>query len=541
VAGDPKIRFFAGAPLLSANSQVIGVFAIFGPEPRASFSAVQRRDLAGLSELATQRLTAGRDVSPSIILQRSPGLQPASGDGGISNSPGPTSSPPLSLEMKSHRISSVALRYHNASENSMPRSRIIINSEGRDAPVQKGEHTPPDSGNSDAGPSPAELKGNGKNYKQLSLAPSPNKPPNYIRTLESPTFGDIPSNFGPLQPRALLSDLDSLYQEQYPCRADFSRKDETRKSSAESKRVSNTFSSGDAAVLLTPHPNSTIEWNSHTSSLSINSGKRQTFPDEAPLLDDRLDITFIDKTDLDSASASDIGEPSPDSVNYETIHCHDALNMNAFMSESTSPEVLGSVDVQAEARFAAELWAKNLEFDAVYAVELIPKRKLATQSELKAPGNVETRILVAYGLPDPINFDIPVHLNVLYGSGAITWENKNAVPKEYSLGFMMPLLFENGVLDYRSSGVVFGAFRRRSDGINELPNLRSAEVERLQEAATVLKDILRKSPWLRRPSQGEAGPLSSPSPQQYPANKAIEVSKDSLGAGMAMYARRKKP
>lgn len=544
VIGNPKIRFFAGAPLLSANSQVIGVFAIFGPEPQASFTAMQRRDLTGLSEIATRELTARRDVSSSINSQSSR-LQQGSCNGSTTNLHRPTSSPPPSMEMEFHRNPYIALRYHKASQNVIPRSRIIINSEGRDAHPQNGEHTPPGSDGSDTGPSPilAEPKGFGKNHQQLSVAGLPNQPSNDIRTPDSPTFGDLPPNFGRLQPRAfLLSDLDSLCQGPHPCRADFFRMDDPAISFAESRRVGNTFSSDDAAVLLTPHPNSPIEQFSDTSSHSINSEERQTLLDEALLLGDRLDAAFVEKTELTCDSASDAGEPSTGSANFETIHYHDNLDMErAFTSDSTSQEVLGSVDIQAEARFAAELWAKNLEFDAIYAVELIPKRKLMRQSELKTPGNVETRILVAYGLPDPINFDIPIHLDVLRGSGAITWENKNAMPKEYSRGFMMPLLFENGVLDYRSSGVVFGAFRKRPDDINELRNLRSTEVERLQRAASVLKDILCKSPWLGRPSQGEVGPLPSPSPQPYPANEAIEVSNVSLDAGMATRARRKKP
>jgi hypothetical protein len=544
VIGNPKIRFFAGAPLLSANSQVIGVIAIFGPEPRASFTAKQRRDLTGLSEIATRELTARRDVSSSINPQGCLHLQPDSCNGGITNSHASTSSPPPSPEMKSHRVSSVALRYHDASQNSMPRSRIIINSDGRDAHLQNGEQTPPDSDDSGIAPSPilAELKGNGKNYKQLSLAFLPTQPPNDIGTPDSPTFGDLLPNFGPAHPRAfLVSDLDSLYQEPHPCKTEFIRMDNNTETFAESRRVSNTFSSDDAAVLLTPYPNNPTEPFSDTSSPSINSEETQTLLDEALLLGDKLDAAFIDETELAWASASDAGEPSTGSVNYETIHYHgDADLENAFRSNSTSQKVLGSVDVQAEARFAAELWAKSLEFDAIYAVELIPKRKLMRESELKAAGNVETRILVSYGLPDPINFDIPIHLDVLRGSGAITWENKNAMPKEYTRGFMMPLLFENGALDYGSSGVVFGAFRRRPEDINELPILRSAEVERLQRAANVLKGILLKSPRLRRPSQGEVGPLTSPSPPPYPANEAIEVSKVSLDAGMATCARRKK-
>jgi hypothetical protein len=544
VTGNPKICFFAGAPLLSANSQVIGVFAIFGPEPRASFTAMQRRDLTGLSELATRDLTARRDVSSSIILQSSLTLQPGSCDG-TTNSSRPTSSPPPSLEMESHRVHSVALRYHKALQNSVPRSRIIINSERRDACFQNVDYTPPNSDDSDEGPSPvlANFKGFGKNYKQLSLAALPNPPPSDIRTPDSPTFGDCPPNLGALQPGSFsVSDLTPLDRDQHPCIPGSHYTNDIGRSFGESRRCNNNFSSDDAVVFLTPHPNRPMEQISDTSSLSINSKAREALLDEALLLSERLDATFVDGAEQVLASASKAGEPGTGSINYEPTDYQDNLDIeSAITSDLTSEEVHGSVDVQAEARFAAELWAKNLEFDAIYAVELIPRRKVMKLSELKAPGNVDTCILVAYGLPDPINFDIPIHLDVLRGSGAITWENKNAMPKEYSRGFMMPLLFENGMLDYLSSGVVFGAFRRRPDGIKESPNLRSAEVERLQQAANVLKGILSKSSALRRQSYGEVGPLPSTSPQPYPANEAIEVSQVSLDAGMATCARRKKP
>jgi hypothetical protein len=160
VIGNPKIRFFAGAPLLSANSQVIGVFSIFSPEPRASFTAVQRRDLLGLSELATQQLTARGDLPTSTELHNSTLLQPGSCDGSATNLYKSTSSPAPSLQIDSRRNSSVALRYHKGSKNATSRSRLFINSEGRDTHIYNGAHTPPSSDNSDAGPSPilVELK-----------------------------------------------------------------------------------------------------------------------------------------------------------------------------------------------------------------------------------------------------------------------------------------------------------------------------------------------------------------------------------------------
>ena len=47
--GDPKIRFFAGAPMMTCSGAVIGVFAIFGYEPREEFTVMQRNRLTNYS------------------------------------------------------------------------------------------------------------------------------------------------------------------------------------------------------------------------------------------------------------------------------------------------------------------------------------------------------------------------------------------------------------------------------------------------------------------------------------------------------------
>ncbi len=512
--------------MLSANSQVIGVFAIFAPEPRASFTAVQRHDLVGLSKIATRQLTARRHVSPDKDLQSNHLLQSDSCTGGTTNLYKPTSS--------------ITLKYHKSSQNGIPTSQFVINSEGRDALIHNGAYTPPNSNASDAGPSPIllELKDFGKNQEQLSLVSLLNQPPNDTRTPDSPALGDPASNFGSLQAGASSSssDLDYMDPLPSPCRADFFYMHDTTESVARFRGNGVGFSFDDGVDLLTPHPNSLKELVSDTSSLSINSGGREALLEKALVLGKGLDPEFANETELAWTSPSETRDPFTSSINHEAANHHDSLEIeSAIKSDLTFQRTHGSLDVQAEARFAAELWAKNLEFDVIYAVELIPKKTFNRKSELMIPGNVETRILVAYGLPDPINFDIPIHLDVLRGSGAIMWENNNLMPEEYSRGFMMSLILKNRRFDYRSSGVVFGAFRKRAE------NFKAAEVERLQRAANVLKDILSKSPSLRRPSQGELESPSRASPRLYPANEAIEVGKISFDAGTSTRARKKKP
>jgi hypothetical protein len=470
---------------------VIGVFSIFSPVPRTNFTAVQRRDLQGLSELATRKLMAQGDLPLAV------GLQAGSFRGSATNLHEPMGSPLLPLETNSCRNTSVAVRYHKASQNDMQKPGLVIVSEGRDTHLHSGVHTAPGSDDSDTAPSPvsAELKCFGKNHKQLSLAVLQSQPPSDMRPPESPTFSDLSPNSDSPRSEAFLTDLDNMGLDSNPYRADYFYMHDTAEPNTRFGVRGRGFSSDYAADILTPPPNSPVEHVSDTFSLSVNSKGRETLLEEA-LFGERADANFTEEHELVSGPTSELGCRSPNSSNHEATHRQERIDMKSgAMPDLRSKIVHASVGFQAEARFAAEFWAKNLGLDAIYAIELIPKGKSMRTLQLIAPGDVETRILVAYGLPDTINFDIPVHLNVLRGSGAFTWHDKNATSKEYSRGFMMSLLFENGALDNRSSGVVFGAFRKRPE------KLKSAEVERLQRVANVLEDILSKWPSLRQPSQ----------------------------------------
>ncbi|KAL2070582.1 hypothetical protein VTL71DRAFT_13608 [Oculimacula yallundae] len=56
VVGFPKIRFWAGAPMMAPCGEVLGVFAIFSSRPRTSFTPSARRELAEFTSLVMQDL-----------------------------------------------------------------------------------------------------------------------------------------------------------------------------------------------------------------------------------------------------------------------------------------------------------------------------------------------------------------------------------------------------------------------------------------------------------------------------------------------------
>ncbi|MCJ2039091.1 EAL domain-containing protein [Methylobacterium sp. J-059] len=60
VTGEPFIRFYAGAPLRTADGHAIGTLCLAGPEPRTVFTEADRRTLSDLARLALDRLELRR-------------------------------------------------------------------------------------------------------------------------------------------------------------------------------------------------------------------------------------------------------------------------------------------------------------------------------------------------------------------------------------------------------------------------------------------------------------------------------------------------
>ncbi len=70
VIGPPYIRFYAGAPLVSPSGHVVGTLCLVDTKPRNVFTAMQRRHLERLAELALDKLELRRLQIAGHISQR---------------------------------------------------------------------------------------------------------------------------------------------------------------------------------------------------------------------------------------------------------------------------------------------------------------------------------------------------------------------------------------------------------------------------------------------------------------------------------------
>ena len=149
VTGRPNIRFWAGAPLMSACGEVLGVFAIFAAKPRTSFTPVQRRELAEFTSLVIKDLKLQVDALETIQQRSTPILDRDS----LINAPYQAQSMQSvvdSSDLESNLVPS-ALTYQKGKTPKEIQSRLFINRTSQEALLQRTEQTPPSSAESSSG------------------------------------------------------------------------------------------------------------------------------------------------------------------------------------------------------------------------------------------------------------------------------------------------------------------------------------------------------------------------------------------------------
>ncbi len=70
VTGDPKIRFYAGAPLIGHKGHAIGTLCVIDQKPRSEFETQERQLLRDLADTAVELMEMRRALSKFQALRR---------------------------------------------------------------------------------------------------------------------------------------------------------------------------------------------------------------------------------------------------------------------------------------------------------------------------------------------------------------------------------------------------------------------------------------------------------------------------------------
>ena len=461
--------------MLSSDGQPVGVFAIFSKEPRVTFSPDQRRELAGYSAMALKDLThqALYLSDPELHSSRTTPLLERDSTINVGYRRLKIKSPPA-IQID-HTLVPPGLRYHKVKTPPTGTPQVFVNR----SPAVLSEHTPPSSSEgSENDTFPGTQKGIGKNSKQLSV----NSDLNHVSSCGDMITPDSEGFRIPTPRPFSASDLTSLNPLPPNTPVLLSQDD--------------SFQS---------NMDLTVE---NFMSLSDNDCAEQ---ESSPLID--LSTPKDESNEGKTRVEQSLGPPSPSS----------RLNTSSISTMMTG-ESHESSDPMAEAAFSCSFSAQSLGYDLIYVVEIKPSRPFMTEKELFAPGGLQKRILVAYGLDRPMELSIDMHIRALRSRGYQAWENHTATYEngEYQAGVLIPLQTESTPYRKRSSGLVFGAFRRpKLVEIGDGVHTPAEDIQRLVDAATALEDILLKQPNSRRSPRKNNNETKSPN--RYPTNKAVKL------------------
>lgn len=148
-----------------------------------------------------------------------------------------------------------------------------------------------------------------------------------------------------------------------------------------------------------------------------------------------------------------------------------------------------------EADAAAMSVARKLGFNRVYVAEIFPNSDLMTPGGLAVTG-MGVRILASYNCPQDMILDTDIHLQVLRSSlGAMKWHDKDALPGDTNKGLLIRLHSKGpyGVPRHlHTGGIVYGAIDVAQLQSGEDAGITDQEQAVLVDAANEMKLILFK-------------------------------------------------
>jgi hypothetical protein len=541
----PRIRFFAGAPLLSAEGEVMGVLAIFGKEPRTIFSAQQRRELAEYSRLIMEDMNDQADRLSDPELRLTPILQRDSVING-NYQPRNIKSPVMGFREDDVEPGLVpqGLHYQKMAESSKQNSGLCINNYNQNNVSYHAEPTPPSSAESNHNSFFDRSESFGKNHEQLSEDPVlidisslDNQTIFDSRRLHSSTprpfsASDITSlnPHPPNTPDRSLEDGDLSHQprfdltvEDFMSLSDTDCVEEPRDEQLDEDELIGRSSTSQPSEALQQKQllENVLFDNVAAEDVLVNSknnAKSRSTTDKHSFMRNPVSTA-------ESSPLVDLSSPSRELDNSMALVPYNS-SADAFTSRMSFSSIGSSQPRQpkthsTEAAYACSLIAQQLDYDLIYCVELMPSLPFTTDQELYADNGLRKTILAAYGLSSPIDISSERHIGVLRSRGH-HWDNPqdHYEEGEYESGCMVPIYSEGGPLLLRSSGIVMGAFRKpRTNRRREIRNTKD-DMKRLLEFGKTLRCILLNDKPRPTTKRSNTNPASTTS---YAANEAVEV------------------
>jgi len=528
--------------MLSPIGEVLGVFAVFGREPRTSFTPQQRRELADFSSLVTTDLKLQTNWVTDPDLRSIPLLDR---DSAGNDNPRPRVVKPLVGDLDDDDVQSQLvpppLRYHRA-ENSPKRSRAYIHRQNENAFSTNGEQTPPSSAHAEE-----KFFGESKDFGNSLPQPSVKS-----RSNESASFDSLPTpdshDFRVSTPRPFSSsDITSLNPHP-PNTPNRSIKDGEESQGPQFDLTIEDFMSlvdsdcaeqyaEDAAVNDATAKN-TLVGSSRVEQPAAEARKIALFDNfqaeyafstegsEDHNVETARTAEVLDAPPRDLAPSPSIVESStalrPLNSRLDSPVLLNRLSTSTGVSSSSSSQ--NGETMPFKLAEACRITAQNLGYDIIYVVQIKPSHPLLTDQQLFAPGGLRKNLITAHGLTEAMNLSSETHVGVLRSRGPQSWKNNRERYEdgEFEGGCLIAIHSEGGPRRLRSSGIIMGAFYKPS-GTGRTQGKTTAEIERLVEAGKVLKNMILKPQRLIHPKRTNTEPTT---PRLHSARQATEVDDD---------------
>jgi hypothetical protein len=514
--------------MLSPSGDVLGVFAIFGREPRDTFTVTQRRDLTDYSVASFNDLTTVHELSQTSTRRTYHTISKASSlevDVQL-QAPPDFDDPEIERELVRARFPYSTDPEFNWQQHTTSPLDLRVDTKNIGTSSWS-EYTPPYSDQENS-PVPHNT-GFWKNHKNLVIRVGQS---DFNDNEDDRSSG--PSMFRQFTPRPFSgSDLTSVDDNPHLNTPEEWEFRNAMLSCSKTRDIIEHIASLDSSAFQFRAPGTSVS----------DPAKRAPSP-EVWSEGNSCHMTNTQKEFLAMHRAANRNHGSGSTQTQDsclsplfTISTASTVATHTSFSSQMSDLHFAQTEIRAKLDFAAKSAAHALKFDRVYAVELTHTKSFPTKDELTNDG-MSMRILGSYNCPEDTKLDIGIHKHVIRcKGGAIKWQDADALPGAPTKGFLMRLTSnspQGHPRRYHTEGIVYGAFRTAPLEAGESAEITDEEQIRLIETAKPMKKILLKKLVMRedtiRDGQPSVHDNTNTRPVGFPANEAHAVDIDGLSS-----------